>query len=155
MKHVLLRVLVVLIALSGCGNDKSTKPTGDTTPPETVQNLIVTSPAGRVVALSWLAPGDDGSEGQAARYEIRYSAIPLTEDRWDSATVVLSPPLPRPAGQLERFSISGLPLGVWHFALKTADEVPNWSAMSNVVTATVSDVIPPGQVTESVRFRLR
>jgi Tol biopolymer transport system component len=147
MKHVLLRVLVVLISLSGCSKDKTTQPTGDTTPPATVQNLLVTSPAGRLVTLSWSSPGDNGMDGQAARYEIRYSATPLTEDRWDSAATVASPPVPKGVGQLERFNISGLPLGIWHFALKTADEVPNWSAMSNVVSATVSDVIPPAQVT--------
>ena len=30
--------------------------------------------------VRWTAPGDDGSEGRAARYDIRYAAGPLTAD---------------------------------------------------------------------------
>jgi Tol biopolymer transport system component len=147
MKHGLIWASTLLILLVACG--KTTKPTVDTTPPAAVQSLAVTSPAeGSRVTLSWSAPGDDGLQGQAARYDIRYSGISLTEDRWDSASVVASPPTPKPPGQTEHFDIVGLPVGTYWFALKAADEVPNWSAMSNVVSATVADTIPPGSVTD-------
>jgi Tol biopolymer transport system component len=49
-------------------------------------------------------------------------------------------------------TIADLADGVWNFALKAADEVPNWSAMSNAVSATVVDTIPPGSVTDLAMF---
>jgi len=149
MNRLLPYALVVFLLVSGCGGNEGTKPNpGDTTPPDPVRNLIVTSPAGRSVALSWLAPGDDGLQGQAARYEIRYSLSTMTEARWDSAQAVASPPTPKPPGEAEHLDLVGLPDGAYSFALKAADEIPNWSAMSNVVGAVVADAIPPGPVTD-------
>jgi hypothetical protein len=89
-------------------------------------------------------------EGRAARYCIRYSTVPLTEARWDSATDVDSPPAPKSAGEAENFALSGLPDGTWYIGLKTADETPNWSVLSNVVTATLAapDTIPPSRVND-------
>jgi Tol biopolymer transport system component len=149
MNRLLLCAFVVFLLVVGCGGDENEGiDPGDTTPPDPVQNLIVTSPPGRLVTLAWSAPGEHGApnQGQASSYSIRYSPVPLTEERWDSATVVAHPPVPKPGGQLERFDVTGLPLGNWHFALKAADDVPNWSALSNGVSATVADLIPPGTV---------
>lgn len=149
MKLVSVWALTILILLAACGDDKATKPKADTTPPAAVQSLAVTSPVeGRLVTLSWSAPGDDGAEGQAARYEIRYSLSTMTEARWDSAQAVVSPPTPKPMGEAESLAVVGLPDGTYSFALKAADEIPNWSAMSNVVSAVVADAIPPGPVTD-------
>ncbi|MCK4304315.1 MAG: fibronectin type III domain-containing protein, partial [Candidatus Eisenbacteria sp.] len=72
----------------------------------------------------------------------------LSEAGWDSATIADPPPVPKPAGQVESLSVSGFPDGTWHFGLKAADEVPNWSALSNIVSATLVDTIPPGRVTD-------
>ncbi len=149
MKRVPVWTSTILIMLAACSDDKPTKPKADTTPPAAVQSLAITSPAeGRLVTLSWLAPGDDGAEGQAARYEIRYSLSTMTEARWDSAQAVASPPTPKPPGEAEHLDLVGLPDGAYSFALKAADEIPNWSAMSNVVGAVVADAIPPGPVTD-------
>jgi hypothetical protein len=43
-----------------------------------------------------------------------------------------------------------LPEGTWHFGVKTADEIPNWSALSNVVSATlaIADTIPPRSISD-------
>jgi Tol biopolymer transport system component len=132
---------------SGCGDEKPTKPNpGDTTPPGAIQNLHVTSPTGLRVTLTWNAPGDDGATGQAAAYDIRYAATAVTEETWAAATSLTAIPLPRPAGDGQSLNITGLPYGVWHFAMKTADEVPNWSPLSNVVSATVGDFVPPDRV---------
>jgi hypothetical protein len=136
---------------SGCGEDKPTKPNpGDTTPPGAIQNLNVTSPAGRQVTLTWNAPGDDGTTGQAAAYDIRYAATAITEEAWAAATPLTAIPLPRPAGDGQSLNITGLPYGVWHFAMKTSDEVPNWSPLSNVVSATVGDFVAPSPVVNLV-----
>jgi Tol biopolymer transport system component len=152
MKRPLLIVPVLLILWSGCSNNSTTpKPTPtDSAPPATVQDLAITSPPGRLITLTWTAPGDDGAEGRATGYEIRYRMSPITEQSWDSATVVTSPPVPKIAGQLEHFSVAGLPDGTYYFAVKAADEIPNWSACSNTVTAAVADVVPPGQVTNLI-----
>lgn len=142
--HLLLTLM--LLAL-GCGDDETTKPApGDTTPPAAITNLAVNSPPGLRVTLVWNAPGDDGATGQASVYDIRYCARPLTEASWDSATVVTAIPDPGVAGEQQSVNIRNLPFGVWHFAMKTADEVPNWSPLSNDVSATVADLVPPAAV---------
>ena len=149
MKRILPRLLMLAICAGGWGDDESTPPPpSDTTPPAANHDLRVTSQPGRVVTLRWAASGDDGAVGQAARYDIRYSRSTLNAASWDSATAVVSPPLPGPPGTLERLDLSNLPVGAWHFALKTADEGPNWSTMSNVVTAEVADLVPPGRITD-------
>jgi Tol biopolymer transport system component len=84
--------------------------------------------------------------GQAAVYDIRYAADSLTLALWDSATVLTAIPLPAVAGEQQSVTFQNLPLGIWHFAMKAADEVPNWSALSNDVHATVADLLPPAAV---------
>jgi subtilisin family serine protease len=56
----------------------------DTTPPGTAASFSVTSQAGRVVNLRWIASGDDGTNGQASLYDLSFidqntnAVIPLT-----------------------------------------------------------------------------
>jgi hypothetical protein len=142
---------VLLAFLSACNDDSGTKPTPqDTTPPAGVEDLATGSPRGGALALTWTAPGDDGMAGRAAQYSIRYSAAPLTESRWDSAAAVDSQPAPKPAGETESFALLGLGEGTWYVGLKSADEVPNWSVLSNVVSTTVAapDTVPPSPVSD-------
>jgi len=100
------------------------------------------------VTLTWTAPGDDGSVGQAAQYDIRYSLAVITDANWGSATQVSGEPTPATAGTVQEFEVTGLtPNTTYYLAIKTADEVPNWSALSNVVSkATLPEEIPPGTV---------
>ncbi len=94
------------------------------------------------VSLTWSAPGDDATVGQATSYDIRYSTSPITPVNFSSATPMSSPPLPAPAGATETTAITGLdPSTTYFFALKASDEVGNTSAMSNVATKTTAD--PP------------
>jgi formylglycine-generating enzyme required for sulfatase activity len=84
------------------------------------------------VELSWVAPGDDATTGTASVYIVRYNAEPITEDNWASSADVSGEPVPQPAGSLESMTVSGLVPGqATHFALKTQDEVPNTSSVSN------------------------
>ncbi len=142
--------LLLSLVPFGCGNDGSVNPVADTTPPAPIRNLRSAGPPGRQVILAWTAPGDDGPDGTAARYDVRYSAIPLTEQNWDSASAVSSPPAPREAGRTEYFVVPGIPDGTWYMAVRTADEVPNWSGLSNVIDVLVADFTPPGAVTNLV-----
>lgn len=99
------------------------------------------------VTLTWTAPGDDGNQGTAAVYDIRYSSEPIDEGNWDLATEVEGEPAPQPAGSAESFVVTGLQANTtYYFALKAADEVPNWSALSNVVEVTTPDIVPPAQI---------
>jgi len=92
------------------------------------------------VELNWTAPGDDGNTGTASQYVVRMSASPiLTEGDWLAASDVAGEPVPGIAGTPESFIVSGLMPGQdYYFAMKTADEVPNWSPLSNSPNATAS-----------------
>jgi hypothetical protein len=156
MYRLSLRAAVGLLAAvcviqDGCGNkDGTSPPAADTTPPAAVTNLSATVQAPDSVRLTWTAPGDDGAVGTASRYDLRYSTTAITVSTWDSARVASPAPVPTASGTIGRHTVSGLPAGTWYFALKTADEVPNWSALSNVVSAVIVDTAPPATVSDLV-----
>lgn len=115
----------------------------DNTPPAAVADLAAASSTQNSVTLTWTAPGDDGTTGTAASYDIRYSMSPISDATWASALQAGGEPAPKPAGTPDTFVVLYLAPGVtYYFALKTADETPNWSAISNVVdrvTQTLSE----------------
>ena len=112
-------------------------PPPDTTPPAAVTNLATTSPTQTAITLTWTAPGDDGATGTAATYDIRYSTSTINDGNWASATQASGEPTPRVAGTGETFAVPGLVANTtYYFAIKTADEVPNWSAISNSPSGT-------------------
>ena len=128
----------------------------DVTPPAAVTNLATSNPTANSITLTWTAPGDDGDEGQAKTYDIRYSTSEITDANWDDATQCMGEPPPKPAGEPEEFTVTGLsPDTTYYFAMKTADEVPNWSDLSNVATGTTSsEAVPPATVTDLAIFTL-
>jgi hypothetical protein len=147
-----------LALLASCDEDSTTTP-GDTTPPARVEDLTAaslrsddtTAFRGDGVRLTWTAPGDDGTDGQASAYRIRYADAPLTEATWDSATAVEDVPAPGSAGETEALTIPGLGLGTWYFALRAADDVPNWSPLSNVASSAIlPDTLPPDPIDDLV-----
>lgn|GEM_PF-1801382 len=102
---------------------------------------VLSSDASNSVTLSWTAPGDDGAVGQAAQYDIRYAAEPMTSENWSAATSVSNPPSPQTAGNSESTQITGLaPKTTYYFGLKTVDESGNWSALSNIASKTTACV---------------
>jgi hypothetical protein len=110
-------------------------PPTDITPPAAVTDLRVSGITTHSITLTWTAPGDDGNIGTASQYDVRYSTSPITETNWGSATQALGEPTPSVAGSTENFMVTGLSPGTtYYFALKTADEVPNWSELSNVAS---------------------
>jgi len=123
--------------LLSCGGDGITKI--DTTPPAEVADLAATAATSTTLLVTWTAPGDDGSEGTASTYDLRYSVAPITAANFAAATTVPSVPAPRSAGSAESFTIAGLsPRTTYYVALRTADEVPNVSGLSNVVARATS-----------------
>lgn len=106
---------------------------GDTTPPAAITDLAATNPTSTSITLTWTAPGDDGNSGTASQYDIRYSTSNITESNWGSATQCTGEPTPKTAGSSESFVVTGLNSNTkYYFAIKTADEVLNWSGLSNV-----------------------
>lgn len=105
--------------------------------------LDAQSPTANSVTLIWTAPGDDGDSGTASEYDIRYSLSGITEANWDSAVQVTGEPSPQPPGSAETFMVTGLQPGTtYYFAIRTSDEVPNWSTLSNVVGKTTVPEAP-------------
>lgn len=89
------------------------------------------------VTLTWTTPGDDSLAGTAAQFDIRYSTSAITAANYASATQATGEPTPSASGTTQSFTVSGLaPNTTYWFAIKTADEVPNWALVSNVVQRT-------------------
>ncbi|MCG2711697.1 MAG: DUF5123 domain-containing protein [Candidatus Omnitrophica bacterium] len=121
----------------------------DTTAPAAVSNLSVTGTTSSSASLRWTSPGDDGSSGTAASYDIRYSTATINGSNWVSATQASNEPLPQVAGSIQTMTVSGLTASTtYYFAMKVSDEAPNTSALSNVASAatatpTPADTTPP------------
>ncbi|KIH77879.1 hypothetical protein GFER_04465 [Geoalkalibacter ferrihydriticus DSM 17813] len=118
----------------------------DVTPPAPITDLVAEHrPKVGTVWLYWHAPGDDGMEGRAHQYDIRYQeSVPYnsadaidSEAKWMAATpVVGAPPLPAEPGSSQGFEVLGLNPGKdYFFAVKTADAAGNWSGLSNSPSA--------------------
>jgi hypothetical protein len=110
----------------------------DAAAPNAVTDLRVDSVYENTTFLAWTAPGNDGASGRAAQYDIRYSTSEITDDTsFNAATRVEKVPPPQEAGETENLEILGLnPHTTYYFALKAADEAPNWSGLSNHPSAT-------------------
>ena len=101
--------------------------------------LQVSNSSSNSVTLTWTAPGDDGTVGIASQYDVRYSMSPINEANWGSAQQAAGEGAPLPAGSVETFTVANLLSdSTYYLAIKTADEVPNWSPLSNVVSASTS-----------------
>ncbi len=132
---------------SDLSNIVSTTTGAEQIAPSAIASFTVGTVTGTSVALSWTSPGDDNNTGTATTYDIRYSTSPINDGNFGSATQVSGEPSPQIAGSSESFTVTGLNSDTqYYFAIKTADEVPNWSGLSNVVTATTPDITPPASI---------
>ena len=111
----------------------------DSTPPDAVADLATGTVTSSSIDLSWTAPGDDGATGTGTTYDVRYSTSTITAGNWASATQATGEPSPQVAGTGESFTVTGLSAStLYYFAIKTSDEVPNESTISNVPNGTTS-----------------
>jgi hypothetical protein len=62
---------IILSLVGACGDDGPTD-IADTVPPAKTPDLKVVLQTDSSVALTWTAPGDDGTEGTASRYDLRF-----------------------------------------------------------------------------------
>lgn len=97
------------------------------------------------LTLLWIAPGDDGNQGQVSGYEIRYGTTPPSgpDTTGYGTPVTLGMPLAA-AGALDSTKINGLTQGThYYFVMRAFDDAFNFSAFSNVAEATTLSCNPP------------
>lgn len=107
----------------------------DEIPPSNITDLTVhegfTSNL-NTIKIQWTAPGDDGMQGIADHYEIRYSTSEIIESNWESATIFNEPPDPQVAGSSQFCFVNVLdPATIYYFAIKAFDENNNVNQISN------------------------
>ncbi|MCK4758205.1 MAG: S8 family serine peptidase, partial [Thermoplasmata archaeon] len=110
------------------------------------------------VNLTWTAPGDDGADGTAMGYTIKYSMSPITtEVEFDAALPVpLAAPIPQSGGSTEEFVVTGLGAGLtYYFAVETFDETDPMAVVQGILSSgpslfaeAMDDSISPGQITD-------
>ncbi|MDD5688239.1 MAG: fibronectin type III domain-containing protein [Elusimicrobia bacterium] len=111
----------------------------DTVAPSAIASLVIGNVTGNSVLLSWTSPGNDGNSGTASVYDIRYATMKIDNSNWSSATQCVGEPTPQISGSKQTYTVQHLrPNTKYYFAIKTADEVPNWSPLSNSPCATTS-----------------
>ncbi len=114
----------------------------DGMPPRKINDLNVSMVNSESVTLTFTAPGDDGSSGNASAYDIRYSKSPITEQEWESALRFKYDFPPSSPGSTETIIGRGLLAKTsYYFAVKAVDEQGNTSAISNVI---LISTIPSG-----------
>lgn len=128
-------MLLALLTVAGCEDDP-TAPSGDFEAPAAVSDLRIEM-AGSVpetLSVAWTAPGDDGTVGTAASYDLRVSDQEITAANFALATALTGLPVPAAAGAAETFVLPDpYQTGSWYLALRTADEAANTSLLSNVI----------------------
>ncbi|MFC1475922.1 fibronectin type III domain-containing protein [Candidatus Zixiibacteriota bacterium] len=117
----------------------------DTIPPPPITDLQVSPSGYTFIELTWTVPGDSGMASDLVAYDIRYATSEITAQNFAAAEQWADPPAPLSPGSVQTYTFSNLNINTtYYFAIKTGDEVPNWSAMSNVaVGATAADTTPP------------
>jgi hypothetical protein len=125
--------------LSPISNDAVVTLPRDTVPPSAVQDLVVKAEGAFDVTLRWTAPGNDGAEGQAAAYRLRYGPEPISEETWETAVSITVALVPAVSGSPESLRVSELPGGatLW-FAIRATDERGNFGPVSNPGSAMVT-----------------
>ncbi|WP_044889642.1 lamin tail domain-containing protein [Myxococcus hansupus] len=91
----------------------------------------------RTVHLTWRATGDDDMLGTASRYELRYSASPITEGNFASATLMTTAQPRAPGEEEEATRVLPSAAATWYFGLRVFDGADNSSAL-----ATTSITLP-------------
>ena len=152
-----LMLACAILSLTSCGgnSDSGNSPDNqdpqDSVKPAKITDLRHTDITTTSVTLAWTAPGDDGSTGRGAAYDLRRHSVPIVDSNWSLATQLSGEPNPKTAGSNESFIVTGLdPATAYSFAIKTVDDTGNWSVVSNcpsVTTLTPNlDSIPPAAV---------
>jgi hypothetical protein len=129
------------------GNDLEVTLLPDTVPPAAIADLGATSTVAYRATLTWTAPGDDGTEGKATSYRIRYREGPITDEAaWDAASAPGVTVTPGAAGIRETVQLVELPgAATVSFAVRAVDAAGNLAPLSNPASVYVGG---PGRTWE-------
>jgi len=97
----------------------------DSIPPSSPQEFRVEQASSSSTTLSWTAPGDDGTNGTAARYALRYQADgPITDfESFRDATPVRDLPQPKAPGTRQSVTVDLERDTTYYFAIVAFDDV--------------------------------
>lgn len=118
----------------------------DTVSPEAITDLTVGQINTFGATLHFTAPGEDGFSGTPARWDVRVSPSPITEESWDTATRAWDIPFPWVQGFNVSVPIMRVSNGVlrpdtaYHIGMRAIDEAGNRGPISNPVQFTTSGV---------------
>ena len=107
--------------------------TPDFEAPNAVTDMVAEEVTGTRARFFWTAPGDNGGDGTAARYDMRFSLEPITEENFSSLNEVGNMPSPSPGGTNEEVTLVASQEIEVYLALRTEDEAGHVSPLSNVV----------------------
>lgn len=116
----------------------------DSQQPSVIHELQAAEVTPFQVPLSWKAGGDDGQQGQASSYEIRFAFHPIESEQDFEQALAVASPAPVPAGQLQQLTLDVQPADrqrTLHVAIKAVDNVGQRSPM-----ATLAVSVPPTAV---------
>ncbi|MBI3925723.1 MAG: S8 family serine peptidase [Armatimonadetes bacterium] len=105
----------------------------DETPPAAPGNFQGRAAGSRQVELSWTAPGDDGLDGKASGYELRYSRDPITDLETFMEATPVETPAPGDAGSVQQATLTVTPEAQEHalyFGLRARDDANNFSELA-------------------------
>lgn len=122
----------------------------DVTAPSGITDLAIETVTDDRMSLTWTAPGDDGINGMANLYDLRYSTEPLTPANFSSGIPIRNLAFPRAPGTPERVATHPLPPDTnLYFLMKIEDDVGlvAWSNAVNGLTGP-HDIIPPAAITD-------
>jgi len=102
------------------------------------------------IHFQWTTVGDDGLLGAASVYSLRYSMISDSlVNNWNLCKSITGLPTPAAASGLIDSVNTSLNLNTettYYFAIKAADNVNNWSGISNIKSLTIADDIAPAAI---------
>jgi hypothetical protein len=127
--RVAIALLITWVVLGSCQDDEVAP---EPIPPGSVSDLAIDTVTATSITLSWTAPGDDGDEGRATSYQLKWSGALISSANFDAATTVPAVPAPAPAGTVETFTVAGLDSTLsYFFAIRSRDGDGLYSAVSN------------------------
>ncbi|MCX7717657.1 MAG: S8 family serine peptidase [Candidatus Sumerlaeaceae bacterium] len=114
----------------------------DLAPPSAITDLATERVGPNGVVLRFTAPGDDGSSGTAAFYDVRVSSEPITAGNFRSAPIAYPYTRPTAAGSVDRIVLNDLEFGkTYYLAVVAVDEAGNAGSISNLVSVTTPNPI--------------
>ncbi|MBD3305481.1 hypothetical protein GF339_03795 [candidate division KSB3 bacterium] len=130
--------------------------TMDTTPPTAVTDLKVEEIGKDWVRLSWSAQGDDGQEGVAESYVLKYGENFRVVRAWTEASEAEQVPSPSSPGAQDSATLTGLQENsTYYVGLRVRDDEGNLSEISNIIRVKTLGRTIPEAVTDLIIEELR